>query len=152
MCPGVCITRTDTRPTSNDPAVTQRVRARLGRVAVAPLLAAFAREQQPRARALGQLARAGDEVGVDVGLGHVGDAQALGLRGAQVGLDVTVGIHHQRLAGGLAPEEVAGLRELVVVEASKEHGVSRVGGRQQRAQRQAGASHARRGRRGAARA
>ena len=101
--------------------VAEQLRARGGGVTVAPILAALVRQEQPRARPVGQLPRAGHEIGVDVGLGDVGDAEPLGLRAAQIRLEMAVGIYDQRLARGLAADEIAGLRELVVVEASEEH-------------------------------
>jgi hypothetical protein len=102
-------------------AVAQQGGAVLRRVRVLPLRAALAAEQQPRAGSRGQLARARDEVGVDVRLGDVRHAQPLALRGLHVLCDVAAGIDDERLARGRAPHQVAGLRQRIVVEALQEH-------------------------------
>jgi hypothetical protein len=46
----------------------------------------------------GQLPAAGDEIGVQVGLGHVGDSESLRFGGCQVAAWVAFRINHQRPA------------------------------------------------------
>ena len=90
---------------------------------VLPVLPALAGDVDVRAGGRGQLAGAGEVVGVDVGLGDGGDLHAV-LRGhVPVDVDVAAGVDHQRLAGALAPDEVAGLGEVLVVDALDQHGI-----------------------------
>ena len=91
---------------------------------VGPLGAALGREVQARARPVGELASAGLEVGVDVGLGHVRDPQAVARGEGDEGLDVATRVDHERLAGGLATDEVARLREVLVVDVLEQHASS----------------------------
>ncbi len=73
------------------------------------------------AGARGQLPEAGDKVGVDVGLGHRGDPEALRLGGGDVLVHPAVRIDDQGGPAGAAADEVARLGELIVVEALEEH-------------------------------
>jgi hypothetical protein len=73
---------------------------------------------------LGELARAAQEVRVDVRLRDRDDAQALARRGGDVAVDVALGVEHDRLAGALAADQVGVLGELRVVDLSEEHGGS----------------------------
>ena len=136
VCPGVCSTWSASRPTQKVDRSLQQFGTVVRGVAVAPVAPAGIGQQQPGTGPPRELARAGDEIGVDVGFSHVRDPKPFGLGGLEVGLDAAIRVHHQRLAGGLAAEEVTGLRELVVVEASEEHVGSRVGGRHQRSKGQ----------------
>ena len=54
-------------------------------------------------------------------LGHMRDPQPLDRRHGQVLIDVADGVDHHRLTGRLAANEIARLRERVVVELAKEH-------------------------------
>ena len=69
-----------------------------------------------------QLAAAGHEVGVDVGLGDVRDADAERGGEGEVLVDVPSGVDDERLARGGTADQVARLGELGVVEAVEQHG------------------------------
>jgi len=109
-------------------AILHQRRPRLGGEGVLPVGASFRAQEQRRAGALGQFAGAGDEIGMDVRLGDVRETQPLALGGGDVLVHVAVRVHHDRLAGGVAADEVRGLREAVVVEALEEHGADPVNG------------------------
>ncbi len=93
--------------------------------AVLPLLVTFGREVELRLGALGELAGAGEEVRVNVCLGHCRNAQSLAPGNLQIAIDIPLGIDHQSLARTLAADQVGGLRELLVIYHSKEHGCFR---------------------------
>jgi hypothetical protein len=88
-----------------------------------PLWCTVGAEVDGRAGFLGQLARAAEEVGVDVRLGHGGDFQSLARGGVEVAVDVALGIDHQGLPRVGAADEVGVLGELVVDDLAKEHGL-----------------------------
>ena len=92
---------------------------------VRELRAGLLAEVDLRARPLGELAVAGDEVGVQVRLDHVPDAQALRLRRLDVDVDVTPGIDDGRLA--VRADQIGGLRETAEVELFEFHGSAAVG-------------------------
>jgi hypothetical protein len=71
--------------------------------------------------ALGQLTCAGKKVGVDVGFGGGHELQALRGSDALVLIDVAHGIDDDGFAGGLATNQVGILRQLAVIDLSKEH-------------------------------
>ncbi len=58
---------------------------------------------------------------MDVRLGDVRYTQPFCVGGIYILPDVAIRIDDQRLAGGLAPNEIARLRELVVIEAFQQH-------------------------------
>ena len=74
-----------------------------------------------------QLARATHEVGVNVRLADVRDAQVLLLGSGEVLADVAVGIDDDRLTRALAADQVARLGERRVVEALEVHACVSVG-------------------------
>src|SRR5512146_2068564 len=104
-----------------DVSIAQKCRACVGAEAIAPVVAALAGKQQPRAGQGGEFARARYEIGVDVRFGDGRDAQAFGSRLCDVLVQVAIGIDDDRLAGRGAADEVARLSEGVVVEACEEH-------------------------------
>ena len=91
------------------------------REGVAPVVASFIGEEELRAGGGGKLARAGDEVGVNVRLRHVPQAKLLLLDGANVLRDVAIRIDDDGVAGRLTGDEVARLSQFLVVEALEEH-------------------------------
>ena len=102
----------------------------LGVEAVLPVSPALAGDVRGGAGRGRQLAGAGEEVGVDVGLGHGHDLHPV--RGSKVQVDgnVTAGVDHQGLTLGLAANEVAGLCEVFVIDALDKHwGALLAGGR-----------------------
>ena len=79
--------------------------------------------QDRRPHRLGQVAIAGDVVGVRVGLEDVRDLEALLAREPQVLVDpVAPGIHHDRLAGLATADEVAEAAGLLVDQLLEDHG------------------------------
>ncbi len=92
-----------------------------GLEAVLPVGAALAGDVGGGAGRGGQFTGAGEEVGVDVGLGDGDDLHPVGGRERPVDLDVAAGVDDERLALGLAADEVAGLGEVFVVNALDEH-------------------------------
>ena len=97
--------------------------------AVATSRAAFGGQVEARAGARGELARAGLEVGVDVRLGDVGDAQPVARGERDEALDVAARVDHDRFAGRLAADQVARLGEVLVVDVLEQHGAPFVGPR-----------------------
>jgi hypothetical protein len=93
-----------------------------------PILAPLVGEVDSGAEPLGEFAGAREEVGVDVRLGHGGDAKALGLGHLHVAIDVPFGIDDKRLARTLTAHEVGVLRELRVQDLSEKHDCLRFGG------------------------
>src|SRR5690606_40983277 len=71
-----------------------------------------------------QFPRAGEVVGVDVGLRDRRDPHSVSLRQVEVLANVASRGDHDRLSCGLAADEVAGLGEIVVVKAFEQHGIS----------------------------
>ena len=68
-----------------------------------------------------ELAGSGDEVRMDVGLGHVGHAEPLAAGQIQISIDAAIGIYHEGFAGDFAADQVARLRQLLVVQQSQKH-------------------------------
>ncbi len=97
-------------------------------VGVTPLPASFSGEMQHGAGGLGQRMRTGNEVSVNVRLGHVSDSHAVGSRRASVLRHVRVGVDDDRFARLLARDHVARLRQVVVVKSSEKHGPFGAGG------------------------
>src|SRR5699024_5037025 len=88
---------------------------------VLPVLASFAGDVDRGAGRRGQFSGPGEVVGVDVGLGHRHDLHVVFAGQIEVDVDVSAGIDHDRFSFGLASDEVAGLGEIVVVEAFQQH-------------------------------
>ncbi|EKB47158.1 hypothetical protein B879_04249 [Cecembia lonarensis LW9] len=88
---------------------------------VLPVRPALARNVDCRTGGGGKFAGPGEVVGVDVGLGDGGDLHAVFRCKVLVHLDVAAGVHHEGLALGLAADEVAGLREVFVVNTFQKH-------------------------------
>src|SRR5699024_5847596 len=89
----------------------------LRRETVLPVLASRARDVQRGPGRGGELARTGEEIGVEVGLGDGGDGHPVVGGEVQIHLDVAAGVHHQGLPAGLAAHEVARLGQVLVVDA-----------------------------------
>ncbi len=70
---------------------------------------------------LGQFTPARDEVGVDVGLGHGDDSQAVGRRDLLVAVHVALRVDDDGFPGALAPDQIRGLGQFVVIDHSQEH-------------------------------
>ena len=83
-----------------------------------------------------EIARAGDEVGVDVRFRDVGDAELLVRgRGQVAARGRGAGSIDQRLARAFRSDQVARLREALVVEAFQKHGrIYRQTGQRERAE------------------
>ena len=79
------------------------------RVAIAPVRRAAAAQEELRAGAERQLARAAAIVSVNVRFSDRGDTHPFALGKLDVLIDVAQRVHHHRLVGGLAPDEVARL-------------------------------------------
>ncbi len=60
---------------------------------------------------------------MDVGLGDMGDPEALRLSRADVPSDIPVRVDDERLTGGGAADEIARLGKLGIVEPFEEHAV-----------------------------
>ncbi len=90
--PGVCRTSMRTRPSSISSPSRTSCAPSLFRELVLPIRAALGRQQQCRARLLRELARARDEIGVDVRFGDVGDRELFVCGGGDVSVDVAVRI------------------------------------------------------------
>ena len=88
---------------------------------VLPVDAALAGNVRGGAGRGGQFTGAGEEVRVDVGLGDGNNLHPVGRCEVAVDLDIAAGVDDQRLALGLAADEVAGLGEVFVVNALDEH-------------------------------
>ena len=102
-------------------AILQQARVRVGRVGVLPLRIAFIGEEELSAGSCRELSRSAHEVSVNVRFGHMRHTQPLGFGGGNELLDVAIGVEHDRLAGALAADQIARLRELGVVEALEKH-------------------------------
>jgi hypothetical protein len=76
-----------------------------------PVRIAFVRQSKPGARPLRQVAGSGNEVGVDVGFGDVGDPQIGGVGRIDVLPHIAVGIKDDGFAGGGAADQVTVLRD-----------------------------------------
>src|SRR5699024_6025161 len=96
--------------------------------AVLPVRSAFAGEVDGGSGRLCQLPGAGEVVGVNVGLGHMRDAHAVGFGHVEVDLDVAAGVDDDGVVRLLTADEVAGLGEVFVVDAFEKHGVSFLSG------------------------
>src|SRR5688500_4920168 len=101
----------------DDVGILQQARAVLLSVHVASGVAAFAGQVEPSARSTYELSASRDKVRMDVRLRDVRDPHLRSLGRANVLLGVAIRVENERLAGRLAAEEIARLRELVVVEA-----------------------------------
>jgi hypothetical protein len=101
--------------------VVQPYRPVRSREVVPPVGAALVGEIEPGAGLGRQLAAAGDEVGVNVGFGDVGDAEVQRSGEGQVLLDVAGGIDDQRLPRLATADEIPGLCELRIPDAVQEH-------------------------------
>jgi hypothetical protein len=101
----------------DDIAVVQQCGAIAPGKRVAPVGSALVGEVEACACACDQLAGAGDEVCVDVRFGDVLDGQLLGFGRLEEGVHRARGVDHDRLAGHATADQVAGLREVRVVEA-----------------------------------
>jgi hypothetical protein len=88
---------------------------------VAPVSPAGTREVEPCAGPVTQFPRTGYKVGVNVRLRHVSDPETIAFGGVEIGIDSPVGIDHQCLSGARAADEIAGLCQLGVEEAFKDH-------------------------------
>jgi hypothetical protein len=88
---------------------------------VTPLVAAFIGEVESRLRPRRELTAAGAEVGVDMGLGDVGDAEIERGGEGEVLVDVAGGVDDQRLLRLGTPDEVARLCELGVPHPLEQH-------------------------------
>ena len=102
-------------------AVAVADHAGLGGELILPVLIAFVGEVQRRPGAGRELARAGEEVRVDVRLGHVPDREPLSRGLVQVALDVAVRVDDDGLAGLGATDQIAGLRDRRLVDAGDDH-------------------------------
>src|SRR5262245_55150987 len=71
---------------------------------------------------LGQLAHTREKIGVDVSLGHRDNLEPGPVRRLDVLLYVAVGINDQSLTGLPASDEIAHLRELLLIEPLEDHG------------------------------
>jgi hypothetical protein len=89
--------------------------------AVLPVRVALVRQVELGARARRELARTGLVIGVDVGLGDGGDAQAVVGGEREVGVGVAARVDHDGLPGRLAADQVAGLGQVLVVDVLEEH-------------------------------
>ena len=89
---------------------------------VGKLLLAETAGQDGSAGGGGELARAGDEVGVDVGLEDGGDARTVPVGPGKVGVDVATRVDDGDLAGGLVGDPVGDLREAGREDAVDDHG------------------------------
>ena len=90
--------------------------------AVCPVGATPVGDVHLRAGSRGELTGAREVIGVDVGLGDAHDRHPV-LRGeVEVDVDIAGGIDHEREAFRLAADEVAGLGEVLVVDAFEQHG------------------------------
>jgi len=96
-----------------DVVLSARLVRRLGPL-VLPVLVALVREVEGRVEALGKLAGAGKEVGVNVRFGDPDDRKAFVFGDVEVLIDVPFRIHEERLSRFLTPNEVGVLRELLV--------------------------------------
>jgi hypothetical protein len=79
---------------------------------------ACTREQKLGTGARGQLAATGDDIGGDVRLCDRRDRDAFLASGARILPDVAVVVDDERLACWLAADEIAGLREVCIVESA----------------------------------
>src|SRR5690554_6138846 len=59
---------------------------------------------------------------MDVGLGHVGDAQAVPRSLVEVSADVAAGVDHDCGARGLTADQVAGVGQVFVMDPFQQHG------------------------------
>src|SRR5699024_6968841 len=90
---------------------------------VLPVGAALAGDVSLRPGGRGQFACAGEVVGVDVGLGDGGDGHVVRGRQVEVLADVAPGVDDERLALGLAADEVSGLGQVFVIDPFEKHRV-----------------------------
>ena len=102
-------------------AVLDQRRACLSGEPVLPAFVTLTGQVETRAGALGQLAAARDVIGVDVRLGHVRHARALGLGRPNVLLDVAVRVDDQGLARLGTSDDVARLRQGRFEQTLEEH-------------------------------
>jgi len=98
-------------------SISQRLRMFESITTVSPLLRSLGGQVQLRTSSHGERLRTRHEIRVDVRLRHVGDSDPLRAGGAQVVGDVEVGVDHRSFARALTRDEVACLRQIIVVEA-----------------------------------
>jgi hypothetical protein len=103
-------------------AVQERSCLGVSSVLVFPVRTASVGEVEMSARTMRQLPHTGDEVGVDVGLGHVGDAEPFAVCSPEIAVQIPVGIDDQRFPTRRTADQVTCLRELGVEEAFEDHG------------------------------
>jgi len=92
----------------------------------APVLAALVGQVQLYAVLFREFSRTGQEIRVDVRLRRRDDAHALALGKLKIAIDVALRIDHDRLARLLTADQVRILRQRLIGNTSKQHGVSRV--------------------------
>jgi len=92
--------------------------------AVLPVVTALSRNVSGGPGRGCQFTGAGEIVGVDVGLGHGNDPHAVTSGQVEIWGQVTAGIDDDRLALCLATDEIAGLGQVLVVDALEKHASS----------------------------
>ena len=107
-------------------AIHQQRTAGGGGIGVLPVRAAHPAQEAVRSGGRGQLARTADEIGMDVRLGHLGDAQPFAGRSFKVGGDVARRIDDQCFARRLAAQHIGGLGQRRIVEVPEQHSDSSI--------------------------
>ena len=97
-------------------AVVEQNNAARVREVIRPLRPPCLTEIDERAGRGGKLARTADVIGVDVGLGDVGNFETFAPGGLDVNGNITHRINHERFTAGGAAHQIRGLRQLVVIE------------------------------------
>jgi hypothetical protein len=92
-----------------------------------PVRAAFPGQVGGHAVALHQFARPAQVVGVDMGLGHRRDLEAVLRRDGEVAVEIALGVDDDGLAAALAADQVSVLRERGVGDLPEEHGSGELG-------------------------
>ncbi len=91
---------------------------------VLPIGVTLVRDVDPCPVTFGELARAREEIGVDVGLGNRRDAKSLRLCERDVAIDVPLRVDHDGVVRFLTADEVGVLREPFVEHLTEEHDVN----------------------------
>jgi hypothetical protein len=104
--------------------VAQRVCVGESITRVSPFLPTLRGQVQLRAGSVGERSRARHEVRVNVGFRYMGDSYSLRARGAGVLGDVDIRVYDDSFACSLTGDQVARLRQIVVIETLKEHCVA----------------------------
>ena len=104
--PGVCTTSMRILPTIHAVAVMNGDHIGLVCVGILPIRSAHFAQVDHGACVFAKLTAAADEIGVDVRLGHVRDAQTLLFRRLQIGTDVAGGVDDEGFAGLRATDHV----------------------------------------------